>query len=138
MNDPKKPMENVQGETLDASALDGFVKIRDLIFFEGALLSHFRNPDGKDFLYLWSDCDESANRWTIFEVSEASIQKYLAGDVPLRDLMLNESVSSVMLVDLEDDLKVRSLISVAPELLPEAYVPDESSFYPESDSLRAD
>jgi hypothetical protein len=59
--------------TLTALPMGGLRHVRDLIYFDGPLLSHFKHPKGDDYLYYWCDCDEQANRWMVLRVTETSI-----------------------------------------------------------------
>jgi len=124
-----KRMEKLEGKQVAVSMLEQFSKVRDLIYYEGALLSHFRNSAGQNFFYSWCDCSDEVHRWMVWEVSEADIKQYLNNQKSLRNLLTNESVKTVYVADIDDNVKVKRLIAVQTGNLPESYLPTADSFF---------
>jgi len=84
-------MEAIEGIRLENFWLTDLRRVADLIYYDGPILSHFKNNQGDDYLYCWSDADEIYNRWLIFRVSRQSLNKYLTRQLSLRELMLNSA-----------------------------------------------
>lgn len=100
-------------------------KICDLIYFEGPILSHFKDENGQDYFSYWVDEDEKGYRWLIFKVEEYDIYLFLIQQVPLRNLILkvNEVHVSTIDDDFSDTLRVKS------KLLRLDYLPERNYYY---------
>ena len=93
-----------------------FKKIADLIFFEGPLLSHYVSSKGDDYLFYWVDKDERDNRWLVLRVSLSSLQKYMAKDISLRELIENPNDGYLYQVDIDNDLNYHDPPSILPSI----------------------
>jgi hypothetical protein len=111
------------------NALNGLKIVADLIYFDGPILSQFKNASGEHYLYCWSDVDEEYNRWLVFRVTTQTLNLYLAGKVSLRDLLLNPIDGFLYSVDIDDDWQYHNLQMVQPIHLPLPYLPDTDSYY---------
>lgn len=76
-------MKPIGGMALPTLPIAGLAHVRDLVYFDGPLLSQFAHPNGDQYLQYWCDCDETANRWMIFRVNEASILRLVNRFVPM-------------------------------------------------------
>lgn len=106
-----------------------FKKIADLIFFEGPLLSHYVSDKGDDYLFYWVDRDEQDNRWLVLRVSLSSLQKYMAKDISLRQLIEAPNDGYLYQVDVDNDINYHDVKLVQPADLPEEYLPTIDSYY---------
>ena len=106
-----------------------FKKIADLIYFEGPLLSHYVSSKGDDYLFYWVDRDDNDNRWLVLRVSLASLQKYLAGEMSLRQLIDSPNDGYLYQVDVDDAVCYHNVKLVQPSDLPEDYLPAADSYY---------
>lgn len=106
-----------------------FKKIADLIYFEGPLLSHYVSSKGDDYLFYWVDKDDSDNRWLVLRVSLASLQKYMAKDLSLRELIDNPNDGYLYSVDVDNNINYHNVKLVQPIDLPEEYLPAADSYY---------
>ena len=91
-------------EKLDGIQLDGLdfkpLKMGDLLYHEGPLLSHFvdeENPSNQYF-YKWSDHDDTAHRWMIFKVMERDLSDFFQHKNTLLDIIRHNAF--VYFVDL--------------------------------------
>ena len=123
-----KKMRKIEGYNIDYD-FSSFRKIADLIYFEGPLLSHYVSSKGDDYLFYWVDRDESDNRWMVLRVSLASLQKYMAGDVSLLELIGSPNDGYLYLVDVDNNINYHNVKLVQPADLPEDYLPAADSFY---------
>lgn len=106
-----------------------FKKIADLIYFEGPLLSHYVSSRGDDYLFYWVDRDDNDNRWLVLRVSLASLQKYMAGELSLRQLIDSPNDGFLYQVDVDDAVRYHNVKLVQPTDLPEDYLPAADSYY---------
>lgn len=106
-----------------------FKRIADLIYFEGPLLSHYVSSKGDDYLFYWVDRDESDNRWLVLRVSLSSLQKYMAKELSLRELIDSPNDGYLYCVDVDDNINYHHVKLVQPADLPEAYLPAPDSYY---------
>lgn len=105
------------------------IKVADLIYFDGPLLSHYMSDKGENYLFLWVDADDDYNRWVVLRTDILSIQQYLDKKVNLRSLMMNPNDGFVFSVDIDDDINYSNIKVVPIDALPEEYFPTEDSFY---------
>ena len=122
-------MEPVNGLRLKAFFLKNLEKIADLIYFDGPLLSHFKNEDGDSYLYYWCDADEVYNRWLVFRVTDEDLNQYLLRQSSLREIILDLADGFMYVADIDDDLNFDNVYIIQPEDLPTVYFPDVDSFY---------
>jgi len=112
-----------------------FKLFHHILYYDGPILSHVKDKDGKNYLAQWVDSDDSAHRWLIFRVEPIDLKGYLGGKIPLQDLILSPKNDFVFLTDLTDDgytntmlLKAANLVDdylPGPELLYLLEMPDE-------------
>ena len=121
-------MKNVKGFDIQFD-FSGFKKIADLICFEGPLLSHYASSKGDDYLFYWVDRNDRDNRWMVLRVNLASLQKYMAGNVSLLELIDNPNDGYLYLVDVDNSISYYNVKLVQPADLPEDYLPSADSFY---------
>ena len=122
-------MEQIKGTQLGKWPLNDLSKIDDLIYFEGSLLSNFKNDGGDNYLFYWCDSDESYNRWLVFRVIEKQLQNYFDKKTSLRELMLELSDGFLYSVDIDDELQYRNIYMMVSQDLPESYLPSPDSYY---------
>lgn len=77
---------------LPLTQIDKHIHMCDLMYFEGPILSLFRDKK-QNWLYLWCDTDASTKeRWLLFPVSRADLISYLEKTSSLRTLVTNAKV----------------------------------------------
>jgi len=121
-------MRQLPGARLDWFPYDGARHERDLLAYDGPLVSLFRTPAGEPILYVWVDVDESANRWLVLRVSERNLIRYTEGRRSLRDLVMNPAERSLCVVDRDRSFSISAQSIARPQNLPQEYVPAEDSF----------
>jgi hypothetical protein len=122
-------MERIGGKNYESFDINSVVWIEDLSYYDGPLLSLFRTKAGDIILFSWVDCDESANRWLVFEVSKDQLDAYLTGEIPLRTLMERPKHNSLCVLDLGDDANYATGKRITPDGIPTEYLPAIDSFY---------
>lgn len=67
------------GKELPKLPFDGFERVRDIEFYDGPLLTEFKDHAGKSYLASWLDADLTAHRWLVFETTRQTIYLYDKG-----------------------------------------------------------
>lgn len=106
-----------------------FKKIADLVYFEGPFLSHYVSEKGDDYLFYWVDKDDNDNRWLVLRVSLPNLQKYIAKEKCLRELIEHPNDGFLYSVDIDDNLNYHNIKLIQPSDLPEEYLPNADSYY---------
>lgn len=105
------------------------IKIKDLIYFEGPLLSHFQSVFKENFLFYWVDTNNDFNRWIVFRTSNEHLTKYQNKETTLYQLITNSDNGNLYKVDIDDNLEYHNLSIVELDDLPTSYLPDVNSYY---------
>lgn len=114
----------LQGAILNFFPLADLQKVRDLDYFDGPLLSHFRHRRGDHYLYYWCDCDEQANRWMMIRVSETNIIRLMNRFVPLDYVIPGQCQDDfVYFVDLDASGRSMGTTITPLALIPASYTP---------------
>lgn len=119
-------MEPLQGNILDNLPLGHLNYKRDLIYFDGPLLSEFVSDKGEVYLKYWCDCDENVNRWMVFKIKEQDRLRLVLGVKSLYQAILEQPDHFVFFSD-EDERKEKYQM-VMSKNIPQSYLPDEDSF----------
>lgn len=122
-------MPRIKGIRVNKHPFNDLEIVADLIYFDGPILSQFKNARGDNYLYCWSDIDERYNRWLVFRVTNQNLNFYVTGKVSLRHLILNPIDGFVYSVDIDDDFQYHNVQIVQPTHLPKTYLADEDSYY---------
>ena len=121
-------MRQIEGFDLQFD-FSGFKKMADLVYFDGPFLSHYISSKGDDYLFYWVDRDDADNRWLVFRVNLANLQKYIGKELTLRELVANPNDGFLYSVDVDNDLRYHNVKLVQPSSLPEDYLPEPDSYY---------
>lgn len=117
------------GNNIDALPFKGLRKIKDIIYFDGPLLSQFITTEGKSILFYWLDFDSDYNRWLVFPVSNSELSLYMGKQISLRDIVLSRHNSVFYTVDINTDLVYSNITQIKQKDIPKEYLPGEKSFY---------
>ncbi len=112
---------------LPALPVSGLTKVRDLVYFDGPLLSEFKSSSGDTYLYHWCDVDGGFNKWMIFRVSRKDLVKYLHRRISLSRLISLSQDGFVYLVDIGPDKNEKNIFLVPMASIPDDYLPDAQS-----------
>jgi hypothetical protein len=115
---------NISGRSMDARSLPKFTWNADLIYFDGPMLSLFKQDDGQDVLFAWLDCDERKNRWCIVPIQRESLRMYLSQEITLRSVFLE--APNTLVFHTGKDAKRRNFLLL--NSLPEDYLPASDSY----------
>lgn len=118
-------VDNLQyASEIRSSPLQNAEHVRDLIWFDGPLLSEYRLEDGTSYLAYWCDTDGEVNRWMYLPVSDTDIDRL--GPVPtdLDQIVLSRLAQAfVILQDIASDGRTLKCYLCEASRLPESYGP---------------
>lgn len=120
----------IHGAPLTFFPLADLEKVRDLDYFDGPLLSHFRHRrGGGHYLYYWCDCDEQSNRWMMIRVSETNVIRLVNRFVPLDYVIPRECQDDfVYFVDLDAAGRAMRTTLTLVSQIPGAYTPSKGAY----------
>ncbi len=122
-------MEKLNGIPIKSDWLNNLVKVSDLVYYDGPLLSHYQSLSGEDYLFYWVDTDNNYNRWLIVNVSIIKLQDYLNRKISLNQLITELDAGLVYKVDIDKEIKYHNFELLYIYELPESYLPNKNSFY---------
>lgn len=118
-------MINLMGHNLARFPLEGLIWRRDLVYFEGPLLSEYAlNNDV--YLKYWCDCDNDHNRWLFYKVKESDRLRLVAGEMSIFDTINAHPDMFYLFLDENDIEKIYTLCDK--ESIPSDYFPEPDSF----------
>ena len=129
-------MLELGGMELNRLPVSDLTWVKDLIYFDGPLLSQFRHArNGESYLYYWCDCDENVNRWMVLRVSEDDLKRLLSRLIPLGEIIPKGSQDDfVYIVDLDGRGEVVKVRLLGVEAVPPAYTPEAGAFLDTADA----
>ena len=105
------------------------IKVADLIYHDGPLLSHYVSNKGENYLFYWVDVDNEYNRWVVIRTDIFSIQQYLEKKSTLHSIITQPNDGFVYTVDIDDKIHYHNIKLVPIANLPEEYTQTENSYY---------
>jgi len=119
-------MEKVKGISIKSDWLNDLVKVSDLIYYDGPLLSHYQSLSGEDYLFYWVDTDDTYNRWLIVNISIVKLQDYLNRKISLLNLITELDNGLVYKVDIDKNIQYHNFELLYIYELPETYLPTKN------------
>lgn len=120
-------MLELKGDNVKSDLL---IRVDDLIYFDGPLLSTYQKEDGSLFLILWVDNSTTDNRWCVIPVKKETLTFFLDKEITLRDVI--NKTEDVVFKDLYsegDELLERQVKKVLVKDIPEEYMPTNESYF---------
>ena len=132
-------MLELKGDNVKSDLL---IRVDDLIYFDGPLLSTYKKEDGSLFLILWVDNTATDNRWCVIPVEDETLTSFLDKEITLRDVInKTENVIFKDVINKTENVIFKDLYSEGNELLerqvkkvlvkdiPEEYMPTNESYF---------
>jgi hypothetical protein len=118
----------LEGEILKKLPFD-LIKCDDLIYFEGPVLSYFKDKNYNDYFMRWIEMDDQCNRWMLFQVSKENVLEHLNGQVTLLSLINRAASGIVYFIDINSDIEFKQINCVQVSKIPNGYLPSEQSYF---------
>lgn len=120
-------MLELKGDNVKSDLL---IRVDDLIYFDGPLLSTYKKEDGSLFLILWVDNTATDNRWCVIPVEDETLTSFLDKEITLRDVI--NKTENVIFKDLYsegNELLECQVKKVLVKDIPEEYMPTNESYF---------
>ena len=123
-------MKEILGIEIDNLGFS-LIKLGDLLYHEGPLLSHFvdKNDTNRHFLYKWVECDDEFNRWLVFQVTKENFVNFFCEEKTLRELI--NSNPYVFFIEIDDDLNEKKITVTQKNGIPKQYLPSVDAYFNE-------
>lgn len=110
--------------------LRSLVRVRDLINYEGPILTEYRSPAGEPYLYFWCDVKPGSHHcWLAFRVSKRDLLKFLSGKLSLLRLIQQSQGERVYLLEIDGEIDYKTVYLLEKDDIPQNYLPGEDSVY---------
>lgn len=128
-------MENLTFDKNRKLDTTNFVRVGDLSYFEGPLLSLFEElKSGHFYLFDWVDRDDKFNRWIVYRVSPKNLMQFLNGELSHLKLFGSRPNDSIYFTDIDFHNKPFYNYDIFRiEVLPNSYIPNSDNFFNQSD-----
>ena len=130
-----KRMPTIKGTPLESRELSAFHWNRDLVAFDGPLLSLYKDDEGGDHLVSWVDCSKTHHRWILAAVSRSQLLKFVRATVTLKEIITSKE--SVVVFETTKKAQKRNGVRVAVGDLPTSYLPAQDSYLADEICTRA-
>lgn len=129
---PMEPrLRLLDGEPLIDNPFHELSYVRDLEYFDGPLLSHYRairRGANASYLAYWCDCDLSCNRWMLVHVSGEVVLGVAMTSLSLMEALQLRLEPFVWIVDLANNRDMKQGWVIPFEKLPDDYLPQADAF----------
>lgn len=122
-------MTVLTGHKVSMLPFEGLIRMEDIIYLDGPILTHYLDGNGRDILFYWVDFSESVNRWLVFNIENNELFNYLSGGISLQSLIKEIVTPFVFLVDLDEMGNYSNCIILDSFNIPANYIPGDDSFY---------
>lgn len=119
----------LNSENIGILPFKGLVKVNDLIYFDGPILTHFKDGYGKDILFYWVDADNKFNRWLVFQIAESDLADYLLKRKNLREIFDKPINDVFYTTEIGDNFNYENTNIIYKENLPSEYFPEAQSYF---------
>lgn len=59
----------------------GLVEVECLYYYDGPLLSHYRDAGGQDYIMMWTDIDEEFEYWFAVQITPEDLKAYFTDQI---------------------------------------------------------
>ena len=108
-------------------------KLMDIEWFDGPLLSLFKDKNGVLFLYKWVDVKENGHTWLVFETTQEMLIAYVQQVISEKALILLSPDKRWYLVDISSALAFSNLRPLDSEKLKAQALPKDHVYFDSSD-----
>lgn len=122
-------MLELKGYIIKEFPYETLKKVSDLVYYDGPILSHFKDESDNSYLYYWIEKDDTVNRWLIFKVSDLCLYEYLTNQKSLKELITETTSEFHIIVDIDDNFNYHNITFIPISQLNSYYLPDNDSYY---------
>ncbi len=126
-------LRNIKGFKIEALPFE-LEKVGDLMYFDGSLMSIYKDQHNNPFVFDWVDSNEEFNRWLVYQINTASLNSYIISECTHYNLINNPVNSIVFVVDIDNGNTIRNCQISSPNTLPYDYFPESDLKFENEDS----
>lgn len=130
-------LRNIKGFKIETLPFE-LEKVGDLMYFDGSLMSVYKDLENNPFVLDWVDSNEEFNRWLVYQVNLASLNSYIIGESTHHNLLNNPTNSIVFVVDKDNENIIKNCQFCPPNNLPYDYLPESELKFEIDDSKNLD
>lgn len=122
-------MKALHAEKLSVLPVAQLSRLRDLIYYDGPLLTEYVNAHGDHYLYYWCDRSDSGHRWMLLRVDETTVLRLVHRFIPLDFVIPCGSRDEfVYFVDSTSEGGISEVWLAKPDDVPDDYRPIAGTF----------
>jgi|GEM_PF-1982326 len=127
-------MESLSVKNKNLSLINNLIRIGDLSYFEGPLLTLFENViNGNLYLFDWVDRDEKSNRWLVYRVHPSALLNFMNNKISHFDLFESVFNRKLYIVDVENKKLITESVLQDLDSLPQKYLPNKKNYFNSED-----
>lgn len=126
-------LRNIKGFKIETLPFE-LEKVGDLMYFDGSLMSIYRDQSNNPFVFDWVDSNDEFNRWLVYQINSTSLNSYIIGECTHYKLLNNPINSIVFVVDIDNRNTIRNCQISSPSNLPYDYFPESDLKFENDDS----
>jgi hypothetical protein len=127
-------MENLSIKKNNSTITDNLVRIGDLVYFEGPLLTLFEDTNnGRLYVFDWVDRDAVCNRWLLYRVSATALLAFIEKKIDHSELFKSISDNRFYVADIETNHRIIDYTLSELNDVPSKYLPNAETYFDESD-----
>lgn len=116
----------LNGTLLNKLPIQNIEWIRDLLYYEGPLLSEYKSSSNEIYLKYWCDCSEIYNRWYFVKVREKDKLRLVLGELSLFEVFTNQPDDFVFFIDQNQEREQVKMVFI--DAIPEEYLPETDAY----------
>jgi hypothetical protein len=127
-------MENLSIKKNNSTITDNLVRVGDLAYFEGPLLTLFEDTNnGRLYIFDWVDRNIILNRWIVYRVSALALLAFIEKKINHFELFKSNPDNKFYAVDIETNHRIIDYTLSELNNLPSKYLPNAENCFDESD-----
>ncbi len=110
------------------------VKILDIEYYEGPMLSLFKDEEADNFyLYKWLDVEKNGHKWLIFKTNHDNLYDYIHQNIDEKMLIQKAVNGQYATAIIEPNLTYTHIKRFTTASLPNSFLPAKNCFFNQSD-----
>ena len=114
--------------------LTKYVKILDIEYYDGPMLSLFKDEDeGSFYIYKWLDIEKNGHKWLIFKTNHDNLYDYIYQNIDEKTLIKKAVNGQYATVVIDPNLIYKNIKRFTTASLPNSFLPNNGCFFTQSD-----
>lgn len=113
-------------------------KIGDLIYFQGSLMSVYKDKDMYAYIFDWVESNDSLNRWLVYQTDIKILAEFIKGKYSHFNLINSPEKDLFYLVDKNINGDIVNCKIISGKHIPNQYLPQNDILFDDEDSRNLD